>query len=127
MAHLGREVGRQQQPRLALPPQPSHCELVADQVKQHLARDSLLGVTVRRMTLRCGHVAQNVAMDDQLLHAGWWAAETHDGAPSRWTDGNAALPFLAAGLLELELAGTMRYPAETSATGAWLERDERAA
>ena len=71
----------------------------------------LLGVKVRRMTLRCGQKAQNVALDDQLLHAGWWAAEVDDGAPSRWTDGDAALPFLGEGVLELELAGTMRYPA----------------
>ena len=69
-----------------------------------------LGVRIRRLTLRQGHVVREVAMDDPALDHGWWAVEWDDRGPCRWTQGDAILPSLGTGILDVELAGTMRYP-----------------
>ena len=65
-------------------------------------------------------------MDDPMLDHGWWAVEWDDGVPCRWTGGDAVLPPPGAGLLEVELAGAMRYPVE-EALRAGHETPERTA
>ena len=49
-------------------------------------------------------------MDDPALEQGWWAVEMDAGGPCRWTYGDAMLPFLGTGVLDVELSATMRYP-----------------
>jgi hypothetical protein len=85
--------------------------------------DRRLGVKIRRLTLRRGLDVRDVAMDDTRLDQGWWAVEWDDRRPCRWTNGDATLPPLGAGVLEVELAGTMRYPVErpVSAGGGTLQ------
>jgi hypothetical protein len=68
-----------------------------------------LGVKIRRLTLRNRDGVRIVAMDDPTLTQGWWQAEWHSEVPCRWTSGDALLPSLGAGILEVELAGSMRY------------------
>ena len=75
----------------------------------------LLGVLVRRIVLRHGAAARSVAMDDPALRRGWWEVEHFPSGPCRWTSGDAELSVAGAGLLEIELAGTMRYKAERAA------------
>jgi hypothetical protein len=70
-----------------------------------------LGVMVRRLRLRHGSEVRDIALDAPALDQGWWAVEWLDGAPCRWTDGAALLQGLGVGVLEVELAGKMRYPA----------------
>jgi ELWxxDGT repeat protein len=74
-----------------------------------------LGVKIRRLTWRNGPKTRDVAMDDSILKHGWWAVEWEEDRPSRWTDGDAKLPALKAGLLEIELCGSMRYPVNRAA------------
>jgi hypothetical protein len=72
----------------------------------------LLGVLVRRMTLRSSQDVRDVAMDGPLLDRGWREAEWHAQGPCRWTGGDAVLPVLGRGVLEVILGGTMRYRIE---------------
>ena len=65
------------------------------------------------MTLRRGHDVREVGMDDPALDQGWWAVEWEDHAPCRWTRGDAIVPVIGEGVLEVELAGTMLYPVGT--------------
>lgn len=69
-----------------------------------------LGIRIRRMTMRHASGGLHVAMDDPRLEQGWWAAEWAGPNPCRWTNGDAALPVLGSGVLEVELDGDMRYP-----------------
>jgi autotransporter passenger strand-loop-strand repeat protein len=70
-----------------------------------------LGVQVRRMILHLGQDVADIPMDHPMLAEGWWAGEQDDGAPCRWTDGDAGLPATGFGLIEIRLAGRARYPA----------------
>ena len=72
-----------------------------------------LGVRVRRLMLRGADDAIEVAMDDPALALGWWATEWDDQGPTRWTGGNAVLPMLDAGVLEVRLADTLAYRTTT--------------
>lgn len=75
----------------------------------------LLGVAVRRMTLRDRTGDTVVDADHPALRDGWHAAEyTATGAPWRWTGGDAALPIVSDGpcLLEITLSATMTYADE---------------
>ena len=76
--------------------------------------DRLLGVKVRRLVFRNGHDVWDIGMDHPTLAQGWWAVEHDDRGLCRWTRGDAVLPLPCggAGVLEVELAGTMQYPAE---------------
>jgi hypothetical protein len=78
-----------------------------------------LGVLVRRLIARTGSGLRAVAMDAPELGRGWWEAEWHaQGAwegPCRWTDGDALLPDVGAGLLEVVLGGTVTYPVAAAA------------
>jgi hypothetical protein len=76
--------------------------------------DRCLGVKIRRLTLRRVDDAGDVAMDDPGLTRGWWEVEWDNGVPCRWTSGDALLPPLGAGVLEVELAGLMRYAIDQS-------------
>jgi collagen type I/II/III/V/XI/XXIV/XXVII alpha len=79
--------------------------------------DRLLGVKIRRLSLRRGHGAQDVALDDPMLDHGWWAVERDERGPCRWTQGDATLPSLGAGILEVTLCGSLRYPVEGPVEG----------
>jgi hypothetical protein len=74
--------------------------------------DRRLGVKIRRLTMRSGPSVRDVAIDDPALDMGWWQVERDAQDSCRWTTGDALLPPLGAGVLEVELADTMRYPAE---------------
>ncbi len=80
-----------------------------------IADDRLLGAMVRRLAHRGGDGMREVAMDDPALRQGWWAVESDAGWPCRWTSGDAILPVLGAGVLEVELSGVMMYPAALTA------------
>jgi hypothetical protein len=68
-----------------------------------------LGVLVRRLISRSGPNVREVAMDAPLPRDGWCETEWHTLGPCRWTLGDAVLPDLDAGLLEVVLGGTIRY------------------
>ncbi len=70
---------------------------------------SQLGVMVRRLTVRSNAQHRDVALDDPSLDRGWWDVEWHGGQPVRWTTGEAKLPELGAGLIEVELSGAMKH------------------
>jgi hypothetical protein len=54
-------------------------------------------------------------------------AEQSAGRRGRWTGGGAVLSDLCAGLLEVEIAGDIRYPANQSAVvGRWVADRARA-
>jgi hypothetical protein len=65
-----------------------------------------LGVRVRQLTLRQGSDVLVIPMDHPELARGWWPAEPDGG---RWTDGDATLMPMRAGLVEVQLAGHMRH------------------
>ena len=69
----------------------------------------LLGVRVRRLLARDADGVREIALDSPELEQGWWAVEHDTHGPCRWTNGEALLPALRTGVLEIELAGTMRY------------------
>lgn len=71
-----------------------------------------LGVRVRRLIMRCGLDSRVVAMDEPTLGQGWWAVEWDGTTPCRWTSGQARLPNLGSGVLEVELDATMTYPVD---------------
>jgi hypothetical protein len=83
-----------------------------------IADDRRLGAMVRGLVHRANDDVVAVAMDDPALEQGWWAVEWGNGRPGRWTGGDARLPNLGTGLLEVELAGKMLYPIEQSAFAA---------
>jgi hypothetical protein len=70
-----------------------------------------LGVQVCRMIVHHGQDVADIPKDHPMLTEGWWAAEQDDGALCRWTDGDAALAPTDFGLIEIRLAGRLRYPA----------------
>lgn len=57
----------------------------------------------RRIMLRHGADAMQVAMDDPGLSDGWWAVEGDGGVIWRWTDGDATLPSLGEGTAMIEV------------------------
>ena len=70
-----------------------------------------LGVMIRRLTLRRANTVETLPMDYPGLGDGWWALEQDAHTHWRWTNGDAAisLPVGAAGLLEIDVAGTVDY------------------
>jgi Hint domain len=76
--------------------------------------DRRLGVKLRRLTHRRDHATRDVAIDDPLVDRGWWAVEWDRGGPCRWTSGEATLPSLGRGILEVTLCGSLRYPVAAS-------------
>jgi hypothetical protein len=44
-----------------------------------------------------------------MLDQGWWAVERDAEGPCRWTNGDALLPVIGGGVLEVELAASMEY------------------
>ncbi len=77
-----------------------------------------LGVLVRRLTFRSGTEVRELAMDTPRLDRGWWETEWHASAHApvccRWTTGDAYVPVVGTGLLEVTLGGTIRYRIETT-------------
>ncbi len=70
-----------------------------------------LGVAVRSIGARRGQDEKFIPLDHPSLRDGWWQVERNGDAQWRWTDGDAWLPLDgAAGILRIELSGTMRYP-----------------
>jgi hypothetical protein len=63
------------------------------------------------MIVRHGQDVADIPLDHPMLAEGWWAAEQDDRAPCRWTDGDAVLAPAGFGLIEIRLAGRVRYPA----------------
>jgi hypothetical protein len=103
-----------------MPPGDTPIQLRSRSARPHkacpwIADERHLGAMVRRLVHKSGDNIRTAAMDDLALHQGWWAVEWDDGRPGRWTDGDAVLPNLSAGVLEVELSGTIRYPAERPA------------
>jgi len=75
----------------------------------------VLGVCVRRLTWHTAHTFRDIALDDPALSDGWWTVEeTDQRRPVRWTKGDAALPYLGAGVLTIDVAGTIQYAAHAS-------------
>ncbi|MGD0429710.1 MAG: Hint domain-containing protein [Acetobacteraceae bacterium] len=68
-----------------------------------------LGVMVRRLRLRLGQDVRDLAVDGPMLDQGWWAVERDAEGPCRWTNGDALLPVIGGGVLEVELAASMEY------------------
>jgi len=87
----------------------------------------LLGIMVRRLSLRTGTEVRDVPIDGPLLERGWWAVEWQPDGACRWTNGNATLPPLGSGVLEVEVAGTMRYRVEDTAAPDRMTRRARQA
>ncbi len=102
------------------------CAARPSEARPWIADDRLLGARVRRLVHRNGDDIRDVAMDDPALAQGWWAVEMDGSWPCRWTSGDAMLPFLGAGVLEVELSGAMLYPAGHTAFGVGA-RPQRAA
>jgi hypothetical protein len=76
-----------------------------------------LGVCVSRIVLRGAEGVREIPVDHPDLATGWWEIERDGQMMSRWTDGEAVLPLLAAQdslLLEVHLAGAMTYAVEFS-------------
>jgi hypothetical protein len=74
-----------------------------------------LGVALSGMAFR----GERVPLDDQRLGAGWHEPERNYGwVKWRWTDGNAAIALMGAGVLDLQVAISERY---------WLHDDPLAA
>jgi hypothetical protein len=72
----------------------------------------LLGVYVKRITLRGRRGMVDVPLDSPSLQQGWWAVERECGTLCRWTTGDAALPLPVSTepcVLELRV-GTQAYP-----------------
>jgi hypothetical protein len=61
------------------------------------------------MRMRHGSRQRDIAMDDPGLRLGWWAVEWAGPSPCRRTNGDAVLPVLGCGVLEVELDGNMMY------------------
>ena len=90
-----------------------------------------LGVRVRRLTIRSGQAVRELALDDPALAQGWWQVESSGDGPCRWTDGNARLPALGTGILEVEVTGSIQYHTVMKCEGAaaviaWNEQTTRA-
>jgi hypothetical protein len=72
----------------------------------------LLGVCVRRIVVPDACGSRKVAVDELDHYRGWHDVEGSGTSAIRWTDGTADLPEgAAAGVVEIQLAGEMRYPA----------------
>jgi len=103
----------------ALPAGVSDIRLLSRATAPHETRPFIedrrrLGVMVRRLTLRRASMVETVPMDHPGLGDGWWALEHDAHTHWRWTNGNAAVSFPAgvAGLLEIDVAGTVDYVIE---------------
>jgi autotransporter passenger strand-loop-strand repeat protein len=68
-----------------------------------------LGVQIVRMAVRHRGNAIDIPLDHPMLADGWWHVEMTNRGPCRWTNGNAALPSVRGGLVEVKLAGHMQY------------------
>jgi len=71
-----------------------------------------LGVAVRSMVLRDRSGETVLGADHPALTDGWHAVEhTPDGAPWRWSEGDAALPIVSDGpcVIEIDLSETTTY------------------
>ena len=77
-----------------------------------------LGVMLGGLTVRSGALVLPIPLDHPAFGTGWWQPEWHGPtALRRWTDGDALVPMpdtalLEPGpcLLEVVIAGTVRYP-----------------
>jgi hypothetical protein len=69
-----------------------------------------LGVQIARMLVRQRADVMDISMDDPNLVDGWWDVEQTDRGPCRWTDGNAALPTVRSGVMEVRVAARMHFP-----------------
>ncbi len=80
-----------------------------------------LGVAVRSIRLRDRDGETVLGADHPALTDGWHRAEySPEGAPWRWTDGDAALPIVSNGpcLLEIALSGATTYTENTGRRAA---------
>jgi hypothetical protein len=62
-----------------------------------------LGLSVRRITVRDGAMATDIALDHPDLCEGWWDVERHGDTMVRWTNGDAVLPVGKKGMRVLEI------------------------
>ena len=71
-----------------------------------------IGVNVGRIVLRDGDDWHDIPVDYPGLSQGWWPTEAAGMSLHRWTSGDAAMSLpetQGAALLELEIAGDVRY------------------
>ena len=74
-----------------------------------------LGVAINRITIRGPRDHINIALDDPRLTDGWWAPEPQDVSVSRWTHGDAVLPFEGDRVIvEISVCGTLPYRLDTA-------------
>jgi hypothetical protein len=78
--------------------------------------DRRLGVMVKRLALRFGHVTAAMELDHPALGDGWWDPEWHDAATlRRWTNSVARLEVPAGTRMwlevEIDAGGALNYPA----------------
>jgi hypothetical protein len=52
-----------------------------------------LGLYVERIVLRSADDVRDIPVDHPNLSQGWWAVESQDAIPRRWTNGSAVLPL----------------------------------
>ncbi len=64
---------------------------------------------VHGVTIREFGSSRAVALDDPVLHHGWWVAETDGATLWRWTDGAAELPAIAGPAILMVRADPGRY------------------
>jgi hypothetical protein len=77
-----------------------------------------LGIMLSGLTWRCGEQITPIPLDHPDLAEGWWDPEWHGpNVLCRWTNGDAVIPGpgpqARASLLEVTVAGTLRYPITT--------------
>lgn len=81
-----------------------------------------LGVMVSGIVLHADRERLPLALDDPRLQAGWWAVEQDGSSLWRWTNGNAALPSVAAcRMLELRLGEPLAYPIGSASPRPWSQ------
>jgi hypothetical protein len=77
-----------------------------------LVDSRVLGVAIRRITLRDATGTETISPDHPGLIEGWWAPEQDNDTAWRWSNGDAVLPVSLTGpvVAEIETQGQLRYP-----------------
>ncbi len=78
-----------------------------------------LGVSVKRIAIRCGNDEAIIPADHPALTAGWNAAEQDGKAHWRWTEGDARLPWEnihGAAVVTVHYSTEDRYPVQAQTT-----------
>lgn len=81
----------------------------ANAVRPWIGDDRRLGIRVAHLRVRRGAAIEAISLDDPALRDGWWQVED-DRGPTRWTNGDAALPISGPCVLEVSVVGAVPYP-----------------